>query len=42
MKVKQRAEDIKKDKLDRRLLADLTRMNWPPIGYIPQASGSGG
>lgn len=35
MKVKYRAEDVKTDKVDSRLLADLTRMNWLPTCYVP-------
>lgn len=35
VKVKQRAEDVKNDKKDSRLLADLTRMNWLPTCYVP-------
>jgi len=37
VKVKQRAEDIKNDKVDSKLLAELTRMNWLPTCYVPPA-----
>ena len=35
VKVKYRAEDVKTDRVDSKLLADLTRMNWLPTCYIP-------
>jgi transposase len=35
VKVKYRAEDVKTDKVDSKLLADLTRMNWLPTCYVP-------
>ncbi len=37
VKVKSRAEDVKTDKVDSKLLADLTRMNWLPTCYVPPA-----
>jgi transposase len=35
IKAKQRAEDLKTDKLDSEVLAHLTRMRWLPTVYIP-------
>jgi len=35
VKVKSRAEDIKTDKVDSELLANLTRMDWLPTCYVP-------
>jgi transposase len=35
LKVKYRAEDVKTDRVDSKLLADLTRMNWLPTCYVP-------
>ena len=35
VKVKYRAEDVKTDRVDSKLLADLTRMNWLPTCYVP-------
>lgn len=35
IKAKQRAEDVKTDKVDSEVLAHLTRMNWLPTVYIP-------
>lgn len=35
VKVKCRAEDVKTDRVDSKLLADLTRMNWLPTCYVP-------
>jgi transposase len=35
IKVKQRAEDVKTDKVDSELLAHLTRMDWLPTCYVP-------
>ena len=35
VKVKYRAEDVKTDRVDSKLLADLTRMNWLPTYYVP-------
>jgi transposase len=35
IKAKQRAEDLKTDKLDSKVLAHLTRMNWLPTVYVP-------
>jgi transposase len=35
MKAKQRAEDLKTDKVDSEILAHLTRMNWLPTVYVP-------
>jgi len=36
IKVKQRAEDVKTDKVDSELLAHLTRMDWLPTCYVPE------
>jgi transposase len=35
LKVKYRAEDVKTDRVDNKLLADLTKMNWLPTCYVP-------
>ena len=35
VKVKYRAEDVKTNQVDSKLLADLTRMNWLPTCYAP-------
>jgi transposase len=35
VKVKYRAEDVKTDRVDSKLLADLVRMNWLPTCYVP-------
>ena len=35
IKLKQRAEDVKTDKVDSELLAHLTRMDWLPTVYVP-------
>jgi transposase len=35
IKAKQRAEDVKTDKVDSEVLAHLTRMDWLPTVYIP-------
>ena len=35
LKAKYRAEDVKTDRVDSKLLADLTRMNWLPTCYVP-------
>lgn len=35
IKVKARAEDVKTDKVDSELLANLTRMDWLPTCYVP-------
>lgn len=35
LKVTYRAEDVKTDRVDSKLLADLTRMNWLPTCYVP-------
>jgi len=35
VKAKYRAEDVKTDRVDSKLLADLTRMNWLPTCYVP-------
>ena len=35
VRVKYRAEDVKTDRVDSKLLADLTRMNWLPTCYVP-------
>lgn len=35
LKVKCRAEDVKTDRVDSKLLADLTRVNWLPTCYVP-------
>jgi transposase len=37
VKVKMRAEDVKTDKVDSELLANLTRMGWLPTCYVPSA-----
>jgi len=37
LKVKMRAEDVKTDKVDSELLANLTRMDWLPTCYVPSA-----
>jgi len=37
LKVKYRAEDVKTDRVDSKLLADLTRMNWLPTCYVPSS-----
>lgn len=34
LKVKCRAEDVTTDKVDSKLLADLTRLNWLPTCYV--------
>ena len=34
-KLKQRAEDVKTDKVDSELLTHLTRMGWLPTCYVP-------
>jgi len=36
IKVKQRAEDVKTDKVDSEQLANLTRMNSLPTSYVPE------
>jgi len=35
LKVKQKAEDVKTDKVDSELLAHLVRMDWLPTVYVP-------
>ena len=35
IKAKQRAEELKTDKVDSEILAHLTRMNWLPTVYVP-------
>ena len=35
IKAKQRAEDLKTDRVDSEVLAHLTRMNWLPTVYVP-------
>jgi len=35
IRLKQRAEDVKTDKVDSELLAHLTRMDWLPTYYVP-------
>jgi len=35
VKAKQRAEDVKTDRVDSEVLAHLTRMNWLPTVYVP-------
>jgi len=37
VKVKMRAEDVKTDRVDSELLANLTRMDWLPTCYVPSA-----
>ncbi len=35
VKVKCKTEDVKTDKVNSKLLADLTRMNWLATCYVP-------
>jgi transposase len=35
LKIKQRAEDVKSDKIDSEILAHLLRVNWLPTSYLP-------